>query len=595
MKMSIAAIHQLYRQQSLTPRQLVAQQLARIHAHEDYHGWITLLDSKALAPILNRLDGHSVDTLPLFGIPFAIKDNIDLAGVLTTAACPGFAYRATETATVVARLIEAGAIPLGKTNMDQFATGLVGTRSPYGITHNAFDPHYISGGSSSGSAVAVALAEVTFALGTDTAGSGRVPAAFNNIIGIKPSRGRWSCHGVVPACRSLDCPALFVVDPDDGVRISAILDGIDDADSFSRSAAERAFDIRAPRIAVPHTDQLEFFGDTDYPQCFNTALQQWRELGADIVEVDFTPFQQAAALLYQGPWVAERWLAAGQTLADKADTVLPEIMQIISAASRFSAADTFAASYRLQALRQQADALLADVDLLLLPTAGRHFRIDEIAAEPIARNSELGFYTNFMNLLDLCALAVPAGMTDKGLPFGITLAAPPFTDQALLRLAQRWLLAANQPLGACGHQLSGAPAAHSGIDDQIAVVVCGAHLAGMPLNHQLRERAGFLLASTTTAPCYRLYALPDGPPWRPALVHDDSGSAIAVELWSLPQSAFGSFVAGIPAPLGIGKVALADGVEYCGFIAEPRALQGAEDITHLGGWREYMARKALPT
>ena len=596
MKMSIAALHQRYREQTLTPRELVAQQLARIQGHQDYQAWITVLDSQALAPILNRLDGHSPDTLPLFGVPFAIKDNIDLAGVLTTAACPGFAYQATETASLVARLIAAGAIPLGKTNMDQFATGLVGTRSPYGVTRNAFDRQRISGGSSSGSAVAVALGEVTFALGTDTAGSGRVPAAFNNIVGIKPSRGRWSCHGVVPACRSLDCPALFVIDPQDGMRISAVLDGIDPGDPFSRQGEERAFDIRAPRIAVPQAQQLAFFGDSEYPRCFRAALQRWRELGAAIVEVDFTPFIEAAALLYQGPWVAERWLAARRTLEQAPQTLLPVIRDIIDGASGFSATDAFAASYRLAALRQQTDALFADYDLLLVPTAGRHYRIDEVEAEPLVRNTELGFYTNFMNLLDLCALAVPAGMTAQGLPFGITLAAPAFTDQALLQLAQRWLLAIGQPLGACGHHLSACDQQRCdnerpgwGVDGQVSVVVCGAHLAGMPLNHQLLDRGGFLLTSTHTAPCYRLYALPGGPPFRPALVRDEGGAAIEVELWSLPQSAFGSFVAGIPAPLGIGKVELADGVEYCGFIAEPRALQGAREITALASWRAYMA------
>jgi allophanate hydrolase len=589
MKMSIADLHQLYRQGTMTPRALVDQVRLRIEAHAEHHGWITVLDNRALKPILDRLDGHSPDTLPLFGIPFAIKDNIDLAGVPTTAACEGFAYTPSQTATLVSKLIDAGAIPLGKTNMDQFATGLVGTRSPYGVTRNAFDPAMISGGSSSGSAVAVALGEVTFALGTDTAGSGRVPAAFNNIIGIKPTRGRWSCHGVVPACRTLDCPSLFVIDPLDGARISALLQGADPADSFSRDGQPRSFDMRRPRIAVPLASQLAFFGDGEYPGLFAAAVARWEALGASIREVDFSPFMEAAAMLYRGPWVTERWLTAEATLAQAADSVLPVITDIIGGGGAPTAADYFRHEYRLSALRARSAALFADMDLLLTPTAGRHFRISDVMEAPIERNTELGYYTNFMNLLDLCALALPAGMTSAGLPFGITLSAPAFTDESLLALGQRWLLALDQPLGACGHRLR--PQPPLAVPGRIEVVVCGAHLSGMALNHQLVSRGGWLVEATRSAPCYRLYALPGGPPLRPAMVRNEHGAAIEVEVWSLPEEQFGSFVAGIPSPLGIGKVQLESGRQVCGFICEQGGVAGAEDITTFGGWRAWLAAR----
>ncbi|MCC1495644.1 allophanate hydrolase [Alcanivorax sp. 1008] len=584
--MSVTELHHLYRQGTLTPRSLVAQLRPRIDAHADLNVWITLLDNRELKPILDRLDGHSPDTLPLFGIPFAVKDNIDLAGVPTTAACKGLDRLPTETATIVNRLVEAGAIPIGKTNMDQFATGLVGTRSPFGTTRNAFDPALISGGSSSGSAVAVALGEVTFALGTDTAGSGRVPAAFNNIIGIKPTRGRWSCHGIVPACRTLDCPSLFVIDPLDGARISAVLDGADPLDPYSRDGQCKAFNTDQLRIGVPQSAQLKFFGSGEYEAAFQQTLNHWRELGASIIEIDYAPFVEAAALLYEGPWVTERWLAAEQTLEQRPETVLPVIAEIIGGGGARKAAEYFRAEYRLAALRAQAAELFEQIDVLLTPTAGRHFRISEVAQDPIVRNSELGYYTNFMNLLDLAAVSVPAGFTGQSLPFGITLSAPAFFDESLLALAQRWLAGRDQPMGACGHRLRDrTPLAVPG---RIQVAVCGAHLSGMPLNHQLTSRDAWLVKATRSAIGYRLYALPGGPPFRPAMVRDVTGGAIEVEVWSVPEDRFGSFVAGIPSPLGIGRIELEDGSMVSGFICEQGGIQDAEDITEFGGWREYM-------
>lgn len=585
--LAIAALQRDYRA-GLKPAELLAELRARIAAHEDHRAWITLLDDAQLAPYLARLEGQGPDTLPLYGIPFAIKDNIDLAGVPTTAACPDFAYTPERSATVVQRLLDAGAIPLGKTNLDQFATGLVGTRSPWGAVRNAFDPERISGGSSAGSAVALALGEVSFALGTDTAGSGRVPAAFNNLLGIKPTRGRWSTAGVVPACRSLDCPSLFALNPEDARRIGAVMDGLDAADPWSRRGRAVGGPLQGLRLGVPRGDQLEFFGDAAYAALFERAVQRWQALGAQVQPLDFSAFSAAAKLLYEGPWVAERQHA---TRGVAPESMLPVIRQVLAKGEDIDAVGTFDAFYRLQALKQAADAALAGVDAVLTPTAPRHYRIAELQAEPLLLNSRLGTYTNFMNLLDYAAVAVPAGLTPSGLPFGITLFGPAWSDDYLLALAQRWMAADPRATGRDASRW--APVPPPVPSGRIEVAVCGAHLSGMPLNHQLTSRAAFRLAATHSAPCYRLIALAGGPPFRPGMIRDaDRGAAIEVEVWSVPEAEFGSFVAGIPAPLGIGKLELADGRWVSGFICEPAGEVGALDITHLGGWRRYMAERA---
>lgn len=578
MDLSIAALHAAYRNTTLTPSALLAQLRERIAAHADNRAWIHLLDEAALAPHLARLQGQSPDTLPLYGIPFAIKDNIDLAGVPTTAGCPAYAYTPEHSAHIVQRLLAAGALPLGKTNLDQFATGLVGTRSPYGAVRNAYDPAYISGGSSAGSAVAVALGEVTFALGTDTAGSGRIPAAFNNLLGVKPTRGRWSARGVVPACRTLDCPSLFALNPQDARAVSRVLDDFDAADPYARTGVAVSGRMQGIKLGVPKPQQLQWFGDTEYAALFDSALSAWRALGADIVEVDCSAYFEAAALLYAGPWVTERWLAARELLQRDPQAVLPVFRDIVAAGASYSAADSYTAFYRLQALKRTADQVMTGVDAMLMPTAATHFTIAEVEADPIRLNSRLGTYTNFMNLLDYAALALPAGFTGAGLPFGITLFGPAWSDEYLLALGQQWLGAAPAPTP----------------PGRIEVAVCGAHLSGMPLNHQLASRGAFLVEATRSAPCYRLIALAGGPPFRPGMIRDaQRGAAIEVEVWSVPEAAFGSFVAGIPAPLGIGKLELEDGRKVCGFICEPCGEEGAEDITHHGGWRAYMRRKSL--
>lgn len=589
MRMGIDALHEGYRSGALTPPVVVAHCLARIEADAGYNAWIQTAEEAFLRPILDRLANESPDTLPLYGVPFAIKDNFDLVGMPTTAACPALAYAPDSDATVVARLVAAGAIPLGKTNLDQLATGLVGTRSPYGEVGNAFDSAMISGGSSSGSAVALARGHVSFALGTDTAGSGRVPAAFNNLVGVKPSRGRWSCHGLVPACRTLDCPSLFTLHVSDAVRIGEVVEGPDPRDPYSRTLPVAAGHCQAPRIGVIPAAQ-GVFEDEAHAQAYASACTAARALGWQLEEIDFGVLQEAAALLYEGPWVSERYIVAEPLLEAQPDALLPVTREIISAGETPTATDLFRAQYRLAALKAQQAAQWRSLDAVLLPTTPGIFSRAQLAQEPIRHNSTLGTYTNFMNLLDLCAIALPNGFLPSGLPTGITLCAEAGQDAFLLRLAQRWVPQRVETVGAMGEPVSAS--VRDDVRGHILVAVCGAHLDGMPLNHQLTDRGGFLHWRGHTAPCYRFYALAGGPPLRPALVRSDRGGApIEVEVWAIPAAEFGSFVAGIPAPLGIGKLELDDGRWVSGFIAEPCACDGAEEITALGGWRAFIARQ----
>ena len=594
--LTLADLGAAYRERRTTPSAVVEELLARIAAHADHGIWITLLPRERVLGAAELLAARNPASLPLYGVPFAIKDNIDLAHVATTAACEAFAYTPPHSATVVQRLIDAGAIPIGKTNLDQFATGLVGTRSPYGVCRNSFDPQYISGGSSSGSAVAVALGLVSFALGTDTAGSGRVPAAFNNLIGLKPTCGRLSSHGVVPACRTLDSVSVLALTAEDAALICRIAEGFDVHDPYSRRAAQPArlaeFEHGPFRFGVPGPEQLQFFGNDDYARLFAGAVAQLERLGGQSVAIDFAPFLETAQLLYQGPWVAERYVVIEPLLKSNPDAVLPVTRQIIGGGAAPSAADAFRAQYRLQELRRVTEQAWQQIDVLLTPTAATTYRIAEVQADPVRLNTQLGIYTNFVNLLDLAAVAVPAGFTGAGLPFGVTLVAPAWSDYLLLRLAARLHRSNPATLGALPIALGPAPAFDwPALTDGIAVAVCGAHLQGLPLNHQLLERGAVLLERTVTAPSYRLYALPGGPPDRPGLVRvATQGAAIEVEVWSVPSAAFGSFVADIPAPLAIGKLTLADSREVSGFLCESHAVIHAQDISAFGGWRAYQAR-----
>jgi allophanate hydrolase len=563
----------------------------------DDPAWIARLDPQRLNAQLTRLEARlgevdgDRDRLPLYGVPFAVKDNIDVEGWPTTAACPEFAYLATQDAGVVARLRAAGAVVVGKTNLDQFATGLVGVRSPYGAVPNSFDARYVSGGSSSGSASVVARGLVLFSLGTDTAGSGRVPAAFNNIVGLKPTCGWLSTAGVVPACRTLDCVSVFSLTVDDAVKVAETAGGVDAADPYSRL---RPADAPAglpgvPRIGVP--GKLEFFGDALAAAAFDRALANLRACGVELVEIDFTPFAELAALLYQGPWVTERLVAMEGILASRPEAVHPVVRSIVEGGRNYSAADAFRAEYRRAELAARIHATLSEVDALLVPSTPSIYTIAEVDGDPVRLNSRLGTYTNFANLADLSALALPAGFRDDGLPTGITLIAPAWHDRLLAAFGREWARELALPLGATGRPAPrSVPAPAVPAAGTIRVAVVGAHLRGMPLNHQLVGRRAAFVEATRTAPEYRLYALARTAPPKPGLVHVASdGAAIEVELWDVPPAGFASFVAEIPPPLGIGTLKLANGREVKGFICEPCGLDGARDITEFGGWRAYLA------
>jgi allophanate hydrolase len=570
---------------------------AALSAEQDT-AWITKADEAKLRPQLQGLQerlaavGGDLTRLPLYGIPFAAKDNIDAAGWPTTAACPAFGYTAQEDATVIRRLREAGAILIGKTNLDQFATGLVGTRSPFGPVSNAFRSEYISGGSSSGSASVVARGLVPFSLGTDTAGSGRVPAAFNNIVGLKPTRGWLSATGVVPACRTLDCVSVFALTVADAEEIASIAGSYDGSDAYSRPFPSTSSVTKptTPSLAVPN--KLEFFGDTQAEAAFDKAIAMWRELGAEITPVDFTPFSELAALLYEGPWVAERYAVIEPLLNRDPKALLPVLHAILANATKFNAADTFKYEYRRAALARRINDSLQGFTALLVPTTPSIYTIAEVLDDPIQLNSRLGTYTNFTNLADLSALALPAAFREDGLPAGVTLIAPAWQDFALAELGKRWQQHASLPLGATGRALSSVeketePAVAA---TTVRLAVVGAHLTGMPLNHQLTSREAVFVERCRTAATYQLYALANTTPSKPGLVKAmTTGAPIEVELWDVPLDRFGSFVAEIPAPLGIGSLELEDGRVVKGFICEPIGLQGARDITSFGGWRAYLA------
>ena len=600
----IPSLLRCYANGELTPSQVVQAMHDAIRNDPD-HVWIYKLPLESLMGYARAVEAQSMAALPLYGIPFAIKDNIDLAGVPTTAACPAFAYTPQHNAVVVQRLIDAGAIPIGKTNLDQFATGLNGTRSPYGACRNAFDPNYISGGSSSGSAVALAKGLVCFSLGTDTAGSGRVPAAFNNLIGYKPTRGWLSTRGVVPACRSLDCVSIFAFTAADAERILTVAASYDAEDIYSREKEVHGIDfgLQRFRFGIPPKEQLQFFGNHEGERLFNEAAANLRALGGEAVEIDFAPFLETARLLYEGPWIAERYAAIQQFFEPHSDQVIAPVRELIAGAQRYSAADAFNGLYLLRRLKRQTDHIWAHVDCLLTPTAGTIYTIQATQQDPIGLNANLGYYTNFMNLLDYAAVAAPAGFQKDGLPFGITLAAPAHQDERLLHLAGRIQQSYGLPLGATGIPLplpSGIPLPEASpaqeLDQQpesVRVAVCGAHLSCLPLYGQLTRRNGRLIINTTTSPDYKLYALPGGPPHRPGLVRVDrnkQGAAIEVEVWELPVREFGNFVAGIPAPLGIGTIILADGAAVQGFVCEHYAVADAADISGLGGWRGYLGQ-----
>ena len=561
---------------------------ARMAAADDTAIFITAVDRDGLRSQAEQLlrRAPTPNSLPLWGVPYAVKDNIDVAGMPTTAACPAFATTPAHDAFAVARLRAAGALIVGKANLDQFATGLNGTRSPYGAPRCVFDPAYISGGSSSGSGVAVAAGLVAFALGTDTAGSGRVPAALNNIVGLKPTPGRISSTGMVPACRSLDTISIFAGSVADAIEIRRIAEGFDAADAFSRVGAPVALPAR-PRLGVLRAEDREFFGDAESARLYDEAVAHLAALGATAVAFDYAPFRETAVLLYDGPWVAERLAALESFAADHAADFDPAVRAIVEGAGRFNAVDAFNGRYALEALRRRTEATWAACDALLLPTAPTTYTVEAMRADPIRLNSRLGHYTNFANLLGLAAIAVPAGFTSAGLAFGVTLVGPGSSDDALAPLADALHRAAGCGMGRARAALG--PAVPAEAEDRIELAVVGAHLTGLPLNKELVALGGTFVREVTTTGDYRLFALPGTTPPKPGLIRDpgSAGPGVPAEVWSLSPSAFGRFVAAIPQPLGVGRVAMTDGSTPSGFLCERWAVEGAAEI--VGGWRSFVS------
>ena len=588
---TIAELHAAYRAGTWRPSEVVEHWLARPTAERGPPVFISTFPDAQLRRRAEALDlalgadpGKAL-AQPVFGALCVVKDNIDVAGLPTTAACPAFAYEPAQSAEAVSAIEAAGGIVLGKTNLDQFATGLVGTRSPYGAVRNAFDARYVSGGSSSGSAVAVATGLAHVALGTDTAGSGRIPAAFNNIVGLKPSRGLVSTRGVVPACRSLDCVSAFALTVDDAVRALAAM-----------TRRDRTVAIDVPRVAasftfaVPQRLQREFCGDRLSQDAFEAAIERLVALGGTVREIDYAPWREVAAMLYEGPRVAERHAAIRDFFDAQPDALDPAVRAVIGGGRRYTATDAYAADARLAALRRVLADTWEACDVMVVPSAPTIFTIAQVSAEPIELNRRLGEYTNFVNLLDLSAIAVPSSMRPDGLPAGITLIARSGSDLMVADLAQRFHVASGLTLGAIGIAMpTPQPLASRGDLTQLAVV--GAHLSGMPLNRELVALGARLVRRVRTSANYRLYALRTSPP-KPGLVRGEGGQAIEAEVWELSHASFGAFVAAIPAPLGIGTLDLDDGTTVKGFLCEAHATRDAEDISHHGGWRRYLAARS---
>lgn len=559
-----------------TPADIVREVYRCIDAVADPAIFIHLRSMDDVIAEAEALPARS-DAQPLWGVPFVAKDNIDVAGIPTTAACPAYAYTPEEDAFVVAKLRAAGALVIGKTNLDQFATGLVGVRSPYGVPKNAVDPEIVPGGSSSGSGVAVGHGFVTFSLGTDTAGSGRVPAALNNIVGLKPSLGALSATGVVPACRTLDTISIFASHVSDAFAAFQVACAEDAQDAYSKKIAAGQLSA-APttfKVGVPDANSRIFFDDEVQAASFEDSLDKLKSHGATIVELDFSPFYAVAEMLYEGAWVAERYTVVEDLMRDEPGAFHPTTAKIIGAAEKLSAADVFRGIYRLKELESAAQDLTGQVDLLCVPTIPTFYSVADLDADPVTPNSNLGTYTNFVNLLDMCGIAVPSEPRSDGRPGSITLLAPGGQDALVASLAATF----------AGETIAATPG--SATDTEIALAVCGAHMSGMALNHELTSRGGRLLEATRTAPRYRLYALAGGPPERPGLLRFEKGARIDLELWALPKTAVGAFLEGIPAPLSIGTVELENGLKAHGFLVETTGVQGADDITHLGSWRKY--------
>lgn len=591
----IGSLHWEYAK-GLRPERVIDECLRRIEACGDDGIFLFIRNRESLLAEAASLGDYD-PAKSLWGMPFAVKDNIDVAGVPTTAACPDFAYVAEADAFVVAKLREAGALCIGKTNMDQFATGLVGVRTPYRVPRNALDPDIVPGGSSSGSAIAVARGLVSFSLGTDTAGSGRVPAALNGIVGLKPSLGLLSNSGVVPACRTLDTVSVFALTVADAYCAFSTAAVYDPHDPYARqSRVLSALGSPSPhiRIGVPDMASREFFGDAVQAASYTADLEHLAHLGAEITELDFTPFFQIARRLYQGAWVAERYTVIASLLKEKPAGLLPVLREIVAPAVHLSAADAFLDFYHLQTVRRTLEPLLAQFDCLCVPSVPTFCTLAEVEAEPIEANARLGIYTNFVNLLDLCGLTIPTTPRHDGRPGSITLLASRERDAQLAAWGNRMQQACCAPLGATNWPLPRSnPSGGQVMPDEIELAVVGAHMSGLPLNHELTRLGSRFLYTSRTSPNYRLFRLPGGLPMRPGVVRSATGSRISLEVWALPADRLGEFIRGVPSPLSIGTLTLEDGAQVKGFLCESIALDGAEEVTRYGGWRAYLDARSF--
>lgn len=594
MKATVSEIVAAHRDGSAKPEQTALECLRRIREHDDPAIFISLADEDTL--FTQARETAENPALPLCGVPVAVKDNIDVLGFATTAACPAYSYAPKKDAAAVARLRAAGAVIVGKTNLDQFATGLVGVRSPYGVPRNPFNPALIPGGSSSGSAVAVSAGLVPLALGTDTAGSGRVPAGLNNIVGLKPSLGMISTSGVVPACRSLDCVSIFSLTTGDAWEALRAIAGFDEADSFSRSFRLGEPGALPPSltVGVPRAEDRKFFGDKRSEAAFSQSIELARATGAKIIELDISAMLEAARLLYEGPWVAERTAAVGDFINAHPEDIYPVTLEIITGGSKLSTVDAFRAFYRMQELRSLGRKIMAQVDALMVPTVPAAYTVAELSNDPIRLNANLGTYTNFVNLMDMCGLAVPTVFADNGTPYGITLLARAGEDAKLLPIGRAIHAKSGLPLGARKiPQSDPAPVARCA-PDEMEIAVVGAHMSGMALNRELTSLGARFLRAVRTTPDYRLFLLNGSPPLRPGLlrVGRGEGAAIETEVWAIPASAFGSFMSAVPAPLSIGTVAFEDGATVKCFLVEAEATRSAKDISAHGGWRGFMGSQS---
>ncbi|PRY26309.1 allophanate hydrolase [Aliiruegeria haliotis] len=590
--MTLHGLHAAYAR-GVSPEAVIRQVYARIAAVGDPAIFLAM-PTEAEALEAARALGPFDPSKPLWGVPFAVKDNIDVAGFPTTAACPDYAYTPDGDAFVVARLKAAGGLFVGKTNLDQFATGLVGVRTPYGAPLNSIDPEIVPGGSSGGSGVAVGHGIVALALGTDTAGSGRVPAALNNIVGLKPTLGALSASGVVPACRSIETISIFALTVQDAYAAFQVCCAHDPADAFAKPCPAPALTAppAAPVIGIPSADSIRFLGDTVQAASFAEAVDLLRGHGAEIREIDFAPLYAVAEMLYEGAWVAERYTVIEELLRRKPEAIHPVTRAIICKAEALSAADAFRGIYRLKELARAAEPALAGIDALCVPTIPTFYSTADLEADPVTPNSNFGTYTNFVNLLDMCGIAVPTPARSDGRPGSVTLLAEAGKDALVAALALDLEAAGNRALGATTWATPAPATLPPAAPTSQGLAVCGAHMTGLPLNHQLTERNAVFRRTARTSDAYRLFALAGGPPRRPGLLRGKpgTGAPIALEIWDVPCDQVGSFLKGIPAPLGLGTIDLEDGSTVQGFLCEAVGTEGGEDITNIGDWRAYIAR-----